>query len=339
MPHLNVADQPHFGEWRFIRQWPIFLLIQTIVLWKTGAMAVSLRQIRGFLAVADAGAFTKAAARLKIAQPALSQLVRELERDLNIRLFDRTTRRVELTEGGREFQRAALKLMQDLDLAISGARNLASRKQGRITVAAPPFLAATILPRAIARLRSDYPGLQVIILDINTAAILDAVRSGKADYGFGTFPASEEDLDRIKLSRDSLMLFCPLDHRLARRKKIRWSDLAGEPLIALTRDSGIRLLVELGYEGAKIPLRLSHQVSQISTALALAGAGQGVTIMPSYVRPAAARHRLAHVQLFDPHVSRDIELVRARDRSHTPAGLAFADVLRASIRKGEAPAV
>ncbi len=302
-------------------------------------MGVTLRQIQGFLAVAEAGAFTKAASRLKLAQPALSQLVRELERDLNIRLFDRTTRRVELTEGGREFQRAALKLMQDLDLAVAGARNLAARRQGRIIVAAPPFLAATILPRAIVRLQSDYPGLQVIILDTNTAAILDAVRSGKADYGFGTFPASEEDLDRIRLSRDRLMLFCPLDHRLARRKKIRWNALAGEPLIALTRDSGIRLLVELGYEGAKIPLRISHQVSQISTALALAGAGQGITIMPSYVRPEAARQRLASVPLFDPLVSRDIELVRARDRSHTPAGLAFAEVLRACIRNDEAPAV
>lgn len=302
-------------------------------------MGVTLRQIQGFLAVAETGAFTKAAARLRIAQPALSQLVRELERDLNIRLFDRTTRRVELTEGGREFQRAALKLMQDLDLAVAGARNLAARRQGRIIVAAPPFLAATILPRAIVRLQSDYPGLQVIILDINTAAILDAVRSGKADYGFGTFPASEEDLDRIRLSRDRLMLFCPLDHRLARRKKIRWNALAGEPLIALTRDSGIRLLGELGYEGAKIPLRISHQVSQISTALALAGAGQGITIMPSYVRPEAARQRLASVPLFDPLVSRDIELVRARDRSHTPAGLAFAEVLRACIRNDEAPAV
>lgn len=302
-------------------------------------MGVSLRQIQGFLAVAETGAFTKAAARLKIAQPALSQLVRELERDLSIRLFDRTTRRVELTEGGREFQRAALKLMQDLDAAVAGARDLAARKQGRIIVAAPPFLAATILPRAIVKLRSGYPGLQVTVLDTNTAAILDAVRSGKADYGFGTFPASEEDLDRIKLSRDSLMLFCPLDHRLAQRKRIRWNALVGEPLIALTRDSGIRLLVELGYESAKIPLRISYQVSQISTALALAGAGQGITIMPSYVRPAAARHRLASVPLFDPLVSRDIELVRARDRSHTPAGLAFADVLRACIRAGETLAV
>lgn len=298
-------------------------------------MGVTLRQIQGFLAVAEAGTFTKAAVRLRIAQPALSQLVRELERELDIRLFDRTTRRVELTAGGREFRNAALKLTHDLDLAVAGAKNLAARKQGRIVVAAPPFLASVILPRAIARMRSAHPGLQASILDVNTAAILEAVRSGKADYGFGTFSMSEEDLERKKLARDSLILFCPLDHRFARRRKMRWSELEGEPLIALTPDSGIRLLVELGYEAARIPLRAAYQVSQISTALALAGARQGITILPSYVRSVAGPHRLAAIQLHEPVISRDIELIRAGGRSDPPAGIAFAAVLRSCIRQFE----
>lgn len=298
-------------------------------------MSVTLRQIQGFLAVAEAGAFTKAAARLRIAQPALSQLVRELEGELDIRLFDRTTRRVELTEGGREFRHAALKLTHDLELAVAGAKNLGARKRGRIVVAAPPFLAGTILPRAVARLQAENPGLKVDILDVNTAAILEAVRSGSADYGFGTFPASEGDLERTKLARDSLILFCPLDHRFARRRKVRWGELDGEPLIALTPDSGIRLLVELGYEAAKVPLRISHQVSQISTALALAGAKQGITILPSYVRSATKPHRLAAMQLLEPTISRDIELIRAGGKSHPPAGAVFTAALRFCIRQFE----
>ena len=95
-------------------------------------MAVTLRQIQAFLAVAELGTFTKAAERLHMAQPALSQLVRDLEQALGIRLFDRTTRRVELTEGGREFQGASAKIVHDLDLAIQNANDLAERRRGRI---------------------------------------------------------------------------------------------------------------------------------------------------------------------------------------------------------------
>ena len=126
-------------------------------------MAITLRQIQAFLAVAELGTFTKAAERLHMAQPALSQLVRELEHELGIRLFDRTTRRVELTEGGREFQGASAKIVHDLELAIQNANDLAERRRGRITVAAPPLLAAAILPEAIAEMRERYPGIRIAL--------------------------------------------------------------------------------------------------------------------------------------------------------------------------------
>ena len=292
----------------------------------------TLRQIRGFLAVADQGTFTKAAVRLHIAQPALSQLVRELERELGIRLFNRTTRRVELTQGGREFQRAAVRITQDLDLAVADAKSLAERRRGRVVIAAPPFLAATILPSAIVKLRTEYPGLHVDIIDAGTGAILEAVRTGSADLGFGTFPATENDLVRSKLVRDRLMLFCSATHRFANRRNMRWRDLIDEPLVTLTRDSGIRLLVELGYEAANIPLRADYQVTQISTALALAGAGLGIAVLPAYVLAAASLHRLSAVQLSDPVISRDVELIQVGGRSVSPAAAAFARCLRSLLR-------
>ena len=113
-------------------------------------MAITLRQIQAFLAVTEQGTFTKAAERLNMAQPALSQLVRDLERELGIRVLDRTTRRVELTEGGREFHGAALKIVQDLDTAVLNATGLAERRRGRIVVAVPPLLAAVIMPPTIS---------------------------------------------------------------------------------------------------------------------------------------------------------------------------------------------
>lgn len=295
-------------------------------------MAVTLRQIQAFLAVAELGTFTKAAERLRMAQPALSQLVRELEHELGIRLFDRTTRRVELTEGGREFQGASAKIVHDLDLAIQNANDLAERRRGKITVAAPPLLAAAILPEAIAEMRERFPGVQVAVLDARTDTIIEAVRTSRADCGLGTFATVEDGIERMPMARDQLMLFCSPGSRFA-AARIDWRELQGEPLITLTRDSGIRLLVEVAYETVGIPLVPAYEVAQITTALALVEARLGVAVLPTYAQAAAPHRRVVARPLSNPVIARDIVMIRPSGRSPSPALTAFEAVLRRYARR------
>ncbi|TCR70457.1 LysR family transcriptional regulator [Bosea sp. BK604] len=296
-------------------------------------MAVTLRQMHAFLAVAEHGSFTKAAERMHMAQPALSQLIRELERELGIRLFDRTTRRVELTDGGREFHGASAKIVQDIELAVRGAIDLAERKRGRIVVAAPPLLAAVILPEAIAEMRERYPGIQISVIDVKTDTIVEAVRLGRADCGVGTFAAVEDGIERIPMARDSLMLFCDHSSRFAAAGTVTWRDLRDEPLITLTRDSGIRLLVEVGYETAGVQLLPAYEVTQITTALALAEARLGIAVLPTYARAAAPHRRVIARPLAEPTIARDIVMIRRSDRSASPAVTAFEGVLRRYARR------
>lgn len=295
-------------------------------------MAVTLRQIQAFLAVAEQGTFTKAAERLHMAQPALSQLVRELERELGIRVLDRTTRRVELTEGGREFHGAALKIVQDLDTAVLNANGLAERRRGRIVVAVPPLLAAVIMPPTIVALQEKYPGLQVAIVDARSDLVVEAVRFGRADCGVGTFSALEDNIERSPLTRDSLMLFCGPASRFAANEAVLWRDLAEEPLITLTRDSGIRLLVEVGYESAEITLKPAYEVTQITTALALVEAGLGIAVLPTYARAVAPASVLAR-PLAEPSIARDIVMIRPSGRSVSPGLSAFETLLRRFVRQ------
>lgn len=296
-------------------------------------MNVTLKQIQAFLQVAEHGTFTKAADSMHLAQPALSQLVRELERALGLRLFDRTTRRVELTEGGREFRLASGKIMQDLEIAVRNANDLAERRRGRVIIAAPPLLAAVLLPQVIAQLNQEHPGLQVHLLDTPTEAIIRAVREGQAHCGCGTFSINEEGIERTQLARDRLLLFCTPKHPLAQRSAVRWSDLAGVPLITLTRNSGIRLRVEIGYEAAKVPLSPAFEVSQITTAMALTEAGLGVTVLPSYARAAAPHISLAATPLVEPTITRDIVMIRASRRTPEPAITAVEQILRRHVQK------
>jgi DNA-binding transcriptional LysR family regulator len=294
---------------------------------------VTIKQIVAFLTVAEFGSFTRAGERLKIAQPALSQAIRDLERELGLRLFDRTTRRVELTEGGREFRDATAKIVDDLDFAVRSVHDLAGRRRGRVVVAAPPLLAAAILPSAMVDFARLYPGVQVTILDAPTREIVESVRSGRAEYGLGTFAPGEPGIERVRLARDELLLFCRPDHPFASQANVTWKALSEESMITLTRDSGIRRLLEIGFESAQIALTPAFEVAQIATILALVQAGLGVAVLPAYAHAEAAARHLVSRPMVAPKIARDIVLVHATGRSLSPAAVALQPILRSCARR------
>ncbi len=297
-------------------------------------MRPSLRQIEAFLTTAELGNFSRAAERLCMSQPALSQAVRDLEAMLDLPLFTRTTRRVTLTDAGHRFRDHALKGMEEIDRALRTARDTAALRLGHLRLAAPPLLAATIVPRAIAAFVATHPGVTFALADTGTEDILTRLRDGRADIGFGTFPPSGDNLARRIVLRDALTLAAPPDHPLAGTSP-QWRDLAAYPLIPLTRDSGIRLLVELGFERATTPFRPAFEVAQITTALALTRAGLGLAILPGY---ALRDSDLAAIPIAGPPIGREVVILTARDRTLPPAALPFADTL-ARLMAGQATGV
>ena len=232
--------------------------------------------------VAELGSFTRAAQRLKIAQPALSLGIRDLEAELNLRLFDRTTRKVELTAAGREFLQSVDKLMSDLDHAIKTAQDWSDRKRGRFVVAAPPFLASMIIPSAIAEYKSSFPAIDVRLVDAQTDVIVEKVRSGDADFGVGTFADAEEGIRRDLLFKDTLMAWGPARHTSMKPGKLTWESLRKAPLITLTRESGIRLLTDQAFGKIGVAIRPTYEVSHITTAVMLVEAGLGIAVLPAY---------------------------------------------------------
>lgn len=290
-------------------------------------MSVSLKQISAFLAVAENGSFTRAAEQIGMAQPALSQMVRDLEATLGLRLFDRTTRRVELTDGGREFRDAVGKVVDDLDFAVRSVRDLAGRRRGRISVAAPPLLATILLPTIIREFNTTHPYIQIVVLDVAPRNLAEYVRTGQADCGIGTFAPGEPNIERIHLARDSLAAFFPADTpRLP--PTMRWEDLGDRPLITLTPESGIRRLVELGFETARMPFSPAFEVTHVVTALSLVEAGLGYSVLPTYAIVEPRARSLVASTLVDPGISREIVLIHGSGRSLSPAVQAFIPVLQ-----------
>lgn len=290
-------------------------------------MRPNLRQIEAVLAVAEAGNFSRAAASIGMTQPGISQAVREVEALLSLRLFDRTTRRVELTAAGSAFCDAARQSLVALDAAVTGARDHGALRKGSLRLAAPPFLAATVLPRVLVEFQALHPGLVLELLDTTTAQILDRVGAHQVDLGLGTFPPDDR-LGRRVVLHDEMMAFSakPLPNPLG------WAALAGQPVIVMARSSALRLPAELGFEAAGMTLAPAFEVEQVATALALAAAGLGVAILPGYAR-AGALAGLHHATLTTPTLRREVALIHAADRSLTPAASAFADHLTHSLRK------
>ncbi|QYK41545.1 MAG: LysR family transcriptional regulator [Paracoccaceae bacterium] len=292
-------------------------------------MRPPLRQIETFLAIAETGSLSAAARRLGLSQPAVSQALRDLESHLGLRLIDRTTRRLALTEAGQTFRTLAGRGLAALDHAAEAARDAAALRTGRVRLAAPPFLAATVLPPVLAAFRALHPGLAVDLADLPTAGIVARLRGGGADIGLGTFPVAEADLSRRPVLSDPMMAFAAPG---TLPPAPRWADLAGLPVIAMAATNGLRVPAELGFEAAGLPLSPVHEVQGIATALSLAAAGFGIAILPGYARvglPAG----LAALPLADPSIRRDLALALPPDRLLSPAGRALADHLVRSLRK------
>jgi DNA-binding transcriptional LysR family regulator len=293
-------------------------------------MRPNLRQIEAFLAVAEAGNFSRAAAQIGMTQPGISQAVRDVEALLGLKLFDRTTRRVELTAAGHSFRVGALKSMEALDRAVIDVQDQTALRKGSLRLAAPPFLAATVLPQVLAAFKLLYPGLRLDLVDTSTAQIVAQVTGHHVDLGLGTFAADIENLGRRVVLHDDMMCFA--NDTFALPQRMRWADLAGLPIIVLSHASALRLPVDMGFEAAGLTLSPTFEVEQIATALALAKAGLGVAILPGYARAGYSKGVSAQV-LESPTLRREVSLIYGNDRTQSPAATAFADQLTHSLRK------
>lgn len=290
-------------------------------------MSVTIKQINAFLAVAGNGGFTRAAEHLGMAQPALSQLVRELEATLDLRLFDRTTRSVELTEAGREFHAAASRIVDDLDFTLRAMRDLASRKRGRVRIAAPPLLATILLPKVIREFHASHPDVTVAILDLAPKNLAECVRAGQADCAIGTFAAGFPGVERTHLVRDDLAAYFPAG-ATPPPARLRWKDLGARPLVTLTSESGLRRVIETGFEAAGLAFDPAFEVTNVATALSLVEAGLGYTVLPAYADAEARYRNLGVSALVAPSISRDVVMIQASGRTLSPAVQAFIPILK-----------
>src|SRR4051812_42238524 len=205
-------------------------------------MNLSSRQLRAFLALAEQRNFTRAAALTHLSQPAFSALIRSLEDALELRLFDRSTRHVELTVEGKEFEVSARRILAEVDIALTDAREYAGRQRGRVAIALLPSLAAGWLPAVLAEFHAANPGIDLDVADVLSEDCIARVRGGKADFAIAAIRADTPELRAELFCSDLFHLVCPTGHPLAKEGTLRPRELAACPFIHLSRTSSVRQL-------------------------------------------------------------------------------------------------
>lgn len=259
-------------------------------------MNINTRQLRAAVLVGEQRSFTKAADSMHITQAGLSALIKELESQLGFRLFERTTRRVTLTEQGTQFLLIARSVEQCL---LSGVRDIAGTLSGirrTLRVAASPIMVSGILPHTLKRHAARFPEDRIELLDVSRSEVLPEVEKGNADLGLGIFFRPVSGVRQYRLFSSSLLLISPKDttHSEAEktRKSIPMSDIPARALIRLSSDNPFQQWVDDRLLAASnLPADTdSMRLRNIESCVAMVETGNGHFIAPDFVAPVCSRY-------------------------------------------------
>ena len=288
-------------------------------------MNLSAKDLRAVLALAQEQNFTRAAERCHLSQSAFSALIRNIEEGLGARLFDRSTRNVQLTPDGDLFEASARRVLRDLEGMADDFREHAQRHKGRVSIAALPSLAAGWLPAVLARYHEQAPGIELSLFDALSDACLALVRGGQADLALASAGPDEADLATEKLCRDRFHLVCRRDHPLARKRRIRIEDLAAYPFVHLSRRSSVRQYLEAAFHPRQ--MRSVLELEHLASVAGMVEAGLGITVVPELTLFHFRRPTLVVRPLPLPGLVRSIFIVTPEGRSLSAAAQALCDLM------------
>lgn len=291
-----------------------------------------LQQLQAFIAVAERGSFRAAADEIHLSPPALSRRIEKLESIIGTRLFNRTTREVELTSLGRVFLERARAAIDDLESAILGISDIAMTRSGRVTVACVPSAAIYFLPQAISTFSAKYPSIRIRVIDESMNQTLQSVLTGESDFGIGFMNTLMPEIAFEGIHDDPFVVAMRRDHPLAKRQQVSWSHIETERLISVARSSGNRQLLDDVMSKVGLNPHFAFEVSHIGTLLGMVEAGLGIAAVPRTALP-SNHPTVVGLALRKPTISRSLGLLRKQGSTLRPAAAMFHEHLRAALRQ------
>jgi DNA-binding transcriptional LysR family regulator len=292
-------------------------------------MNITSRQLKAFLLTARYQSFSRAAEHLFITQSGMSVLVRELEAQLGFRLFERTTRKVTLTESGSRLLPIADRSLLELEAAATDIGRSPSAAKRSFTLGAAPFSAAELLPKAIAAYAQRDPHVEVRLIDAAGARLVDMVRYGEVDVAVSGVLHDAPGLESTSLARFRLAFIRAADLPTHLRREVRWSDVAAQRLVGFPHHYSVQQLIDeqLRRVGRHVPPDVI--CNYLETQIALVEVGSGMAVIPTFAAPACANRRITLHPIVDPVVTSDLYWIANRARKPSKTAHSFHAFLKA----------
>ena len=291
---------------------------------------VDLRQLTCFERVADLGSMSRAAEALHLVQPAISQQIATLEREVGLRLFHRGPRGVRLTEAGEALLPYARRVLAEVERAGQVLGGLRELRGGRVALGITPSAVIWLLPSVLEQYRTQHPLVQVQVLEDMTDQLIEYLGDGRLDLAVVSLPIDDDALIVRPILEERLALIVGPDHWLAGTASVNLADLADEPWILPYRRHGVRALVEAACAQAGFQLRVAIELSGLGPIKLLVQRGLGMSVLPPNVVANEVRLGQLHAVTIDqPALVRTVGLARRRNEHPTPA----AGAMEASIVK------
>jgi len=272
-----------------------------------------LRHLRSFVVLGDELHFSRAARVLRVAQPALSQQIRRLEEELGFRLFDRTSRRVELTPAGVSFLNHVRRLFAELDRAVEAGQHLASGKTGTITVGYVATAMVTVLPTIVRRFRERHPDVRVLLRELSSVPQIEALRKGELDIAIVSGMSEEKGIASFEVWRDQLVALVPPLHPASLKRSVPVSALAADPFILFPRSQTPHLYDQIVsiFRKDGIEPSFGQEAQSWHMIAELVAAGMGVSVVPASV----SRYRVPRVRYVPLRPADSVSIIMCHSRA------------------------
>lgn len=288
---------------------------------------VNLKLLQAFLLVGEHSSFRAAAEMSYRSTSAVSAQIRQLEDQLGVPLFHRTTRSVRLTEEGRQLLECARRALLEVEAGLRKIQESADVRRGRVSLSCSPTIAATRLARVLAVFEKDYPGIDVFVRELPSEALFETIRKREADFGIGpVVPTSEFRFETVL--EDPLYALVPKRFITTSKDTIALATLANMPLLTLNPANALREVLESTLRERNLTMTTRYEFTQAQTLISMASAGLGAAILPKVVLPAVIDKRTYALRIVSPAMTREVAIITMRGQSLSPASQRLAQLMK-----------
>lgn len=295
--------------------------------------SVNLKLLQTFMLVAEHSSFREAADQTLRSQSAISTQIKQLEAQIGVNLFHRTTRRVRITREGQELLQSVRRALHEVNVGLQRVYDAVDLRHGQVTLGCAPTIAAARLAAILAAFEQDYPKVQVVVREQLTKDLFESVRRGHVDFAVGTL-VPDPEFSFEPLAEDEFFALVPSNLPTSSEDTIALEELATLPVIVMNPTCALNGILVDAMRARGLTLRTKYQVMQMQTLVSMSEKGLGVAVLPRSVLPSRRKHHMRTLKIA-PTLSRRIALIRMSGQTPSPAAKRLAQLIRQLLRDPE----